>query len=142
MTFDELLALVSSPSSASISGCRLPRVFRENPPRICADSRLVKAGDIFVAIKGTNYDGHDFIDQAIARDAEYIVCQRQASHESRVKSHETIVVDDSAKAAASLAQASRGNPASKLTNLAVTGTNGKTTVAYLVRTVIQKAGIK
>ena len=127
MTFDELLNLVSS----------------DKAPDICVDSRLVEDGAVFVAVKGTVYDGHDFIDQAAAHGAKYIVCRSsEASHEPRAASHEIILVEDSAEAAAILAQASRGNPASKLTNLAVTGTNGKTTVAYLVRSVIQTAGEK
>jgi len=127
MTFDELLALVSS----------------NNTLRLCADSRLVRAGDVFVAMKGSVYDGHDFIDQALGRGAKYIVCRKcETSHEPRATSHEIIIVDDSPQAAALLAQAGRGNPASKLTNLAVTGTNGKTTVAFLVRSCIQNAGAK
>ena len=125
MTFKELLALVSS----------------KNPPQIHTDSRLVKNGDIFVAVKGTVCDGHAFIDQALANGAKYIVCQSAPSGCSREDARVTIV-DDSAEAAALLAQASRGNPASRLTSLAVTGTNGKTTVAYLVRSCIQKAGEK
>jgi len=127
MTFDELLTLVCP----------------ENSLRLCTDSRLVKAGDIFIAIKGTVFDGHDFLDQAITNGAKYIVCQRNdAGYEIPYTRCETIIVGDSAKAAAALAQASRGNPASQLTNLAVTGTNGKTTVAFLVRCCIQKAGEK
>ena len=127
MIFDELIKLVSS----------------NKAPRICVDSRLVKAGDIFVAVRGTVCDGHDFIDQAIANGAKYIVCQKDgAGIEHRVSSIKMIYVDDSSKAAAILAQASMGNPASKLTNLAVTGTNGKTTVAFLVRSCIQNAGQK
>jgi len=129
MTFNELLNLVSSGKL----------------PNVCVDSRLVKAGDIFVAIEGTVYDGHNFIDQAIANGARYIVCQNLAPQfigGLRASSIEIITVNDSARAAALLAQASRGNPASKLTNLAVTGTNGKTTVAFLVRSCIQKAGLK
>jgi UDP-N-acetylmuramoyl-L-alanyl-D-glutamate--2,6-diaminopimelate ligase len=134
MTFDELINLISS----------------KNAPRLCADSRLVKAGDIFLAVKGTTYDGHNFIDQAIANGAKYIICQknkssiehRASSIEHRASSIETIFVDDSTKAAAFLSQAARGNPASQLTNLAVTGTNGKTTVAFLVRSCIQNAGQK
>jgi UDP-N-acetylmuramoyl-L-alanyl-D-glutamate--2,6-diaminopimelate ligase len=127
MTFDELLNLVCSDES----------------PGLCTNSRLVKAGDIFVAVKGTVYDGHDFIDQALARGAKYIVCQKeQTSHEARATGHDIIVVENSAEAAALLAQASRHNPAAQLINLAVTGTNGKTTVAYLVRSCIQKAGEK
>ncbi len=127
MNFDELLNLVSSDDALSI----------------CVDSRAIVKGDIFVAVKGTVYDGHDFIDQAIDNGAEYIVSQKdKSSIEHRASSIETIIVDDSAEAAAVLAQARWGNPASRLTNLAVTGTNGKTTVAYLVRSCIQKAGQK
>jgi len=127
MTFKELLGLVSSGSA----------------PHIRVDSRLVKAGDIFVAIEGTTYNGRDFIDQAIANGVKYIVCQQRKPCCETLKTNcEIITVDDSAKAAAILAQASRGNPASKLINLAVTGTNGKTTVAFLVKSVIQNAGEK
>ena len=161
MNFDELLNLVSSDDALSI----------------CVDSRAIVKGDIFVAVKGTVYDGHDFIDQAIDNGAEYIVSQKDKSsieHRAssietivvddsatggslkrvpkdwdelgdgslKTSSIETIIVDDSAEAAAVLAQARWGNPASRLTNLAVTGTNGKTTVAYLVRSCILKAGQK
>ena len=126
MTFNELLALVRS----------------ENGLRIRTDSRLVKDGDIFVAVKGTAYDGHDFIDQALANGARYIVCQQDGRYTIRDGRHESVIVDDTTEAAAILAQAAGGNPASQLTNLAVTGTNGKTTVAFLVRSIIQKAGYK
>ena len=119
MTFEKLLSLVSS----------------ENPPRIQTDSRIVENGDIFVAVKGIVYDGHDFIDQAIANGAKHIVCERNTQHEA-------FIVDDSAEAAAILAQAAGGNPALRLTNLAVTGTNGKTTVAFLVRSCIRQTGEK
>ena len=126
MTFDELLALVRS----------------ENGPRILTDSRLVKDRDIFVAVKGTAYDGHDFIDQAIVNGARYIVCQQDERYTVRNGRHESIIVDDTTEAAAILAQAAGGNPASKLINLAVTGTNGKTTVAFLVQSIITRAGHK
>jgi UDP-N-acetylmuramoyl-L-alanyl-D-glutamate--2,6-diaminopimelate ligase len=126
MTLDELLAIVGP----------------ENGPSIRTDSRLVKEGDIFVAVKGTAYDGHDFIDQALASGARYIVCQKDERYTAHNSRHESIIVDNTTEAAAILAQAAGGNPASKLTNLAVTGTNGKTTVAFLVRSIIQNAGYK
>ena len=127
MTFDELLNLVSSSKA----------------PDICVDSRFVEDGAVFVAVKGTIYDGHDFIGQAAARGAKYIVANEGgAKIEMPDAGCEIILVEDSAQAAAILAQAGRGNPSAKLTNLAVTGTNGKTTVAYLVRSVIQTAGEK
>jgi len=127
MTFDALLNLVSSGKA----------------PRVCVDSRLVQDGDIFVAVAGSVYDGHDFVAQAVARGAKYVVTEK---HDLNIghwaSSIEVVTVEDSASAIGGLAQASKGNPASKLTNLAVTGTNGKTTTAYLVRSVIQTAGHK
>jgi UDP-N-acetylmuramoyl-L-alanyl-D-glutamate--2,6-diaminopimelate ligase len=120
MNFDELLKLVRSPGS----------------PRLCDDSRLVGVGDVFVAVKGPNVDGHDFITQVLAKGAKYIVCQHPYT------SHEVISVPDSSFALAVLAQAANGDPASRLTNLAVTGTKGKTTVTFLVRSCFQAAGEK
>jgi len=134
MNFDELLKLVCS----------------GNGPSICVDSRDVTNGDIFVAVKGTASDGHDFIAQAVANGARYIVCQQETQYAMRNPflsevegtKYESIVVDDTAQVPAILAQAANGNPAAKLTNLAVTGTNGKTTVAFLVRSIISGAGHK
>jgi UDP-N-acetylmuramoyl-L-alanyl-D-glutamate--2,6-diaminopimelate ligase len=127
MTFDELLDLVRCPGS----------------PRVRTDSRLVGQGDIFVAVQGSAFDGHDFIDQALADGARYVVCQSHKPGRPICDAAAGIIlVEGSAGAAAALAQAGYGNPASGLTNLAVTGTNGKTTVAFLVRSCIEKADQK
>ncbi len=127
MNFDELLTLVRS----------------GNSPRLCDDSRIVEPGDIFVAVKGPNVDGRDFIPQVLAKGAKFIVCQHPCTgHESRGTGHVVITVPDSSLALAVLAQAANGNPADKLTNLAVTGTKGKTTVTFLVRSCFQAAGEK
>jgi UDP-N-acetylmuramoyl-L-alanyl-D-glutamate--2,6-diaminopimelate ligase len=127
MTFDELLDLVRCPGA----------------PRVRTDSRLVGPGDIFVAVQGSAFDGHDFIDQAIASGARYVVCQKhKTDRQGSPAGCEIILVDDSAGAAAVLAQAGCSDPAAQLTNLAVTGTNGKTTVAFLVRSCIEKAAEK
>lgn len=105
-------------------------------PRLCTDSRLVRDGDIFIAVRGSVSDGHCFIDEAVSRGARYIVSRKKCS----CGTAKLILVDDTVASAALLAQASRGYPSRRLTNLAVTGTNGKTTVAFLVRSVIQNAG--
>jgi len=126
MTFEELLNLALSPES----------------PAVRIDSRLVEPGDIFVAVPGTVCDGHDFIGQALQNGAGYIVRQADRPRPGYEGPCETIVVPDSARAAGILAQAAAGEPASRLTNLAVTGTNGKTTVAFLVRSIIERAGRK
>jgi UDP-N-acetylmuramoyl-L-alanyl-D-glutamate--2,6-diaminopimelate ligase len=127
MTFDELLDLVRCPGA----------------PRVRTDSRLVGPGDIFVAVQGSAFDGHDFIDQAIADGARYVIYQKcKADRQGPPAGCVIIPVEDSAGAAAVLAQTGCGDPAAQLTNLAVTGTNGKTTVAFLVRSCIEKAGRK
>lgn len=124
MTIEQLIEIVSQP----------------DPPQVCIDSRAVRPGDVFVAIKGAHQDGHQFIGQAMANGARYIVCQQPSA--DKYHGVELIVVSDTATAAALLAQARLGWPSSRLINLAVTGTNGKTTVTYLVRHCLQKAGIK
>ncbi len=134
MNFDELLKLVRS----------------GNSPRLCDDSRLIKTGDIFVAVKGPDVDGHNFIPQVLAKGAKFIVLQSSSvvipakPVLSGVEGAgiQVIPVPDSSLALAVLAQAANGNPADKLTNLAVTGTKGKTTVTFLVRSCFQAAGEK
>jgi len=126
MTWNELLRLVSSGAAAEI--------------RI--DSRRVCKGDVFVAMAGATCDGHDFIGQALANGAKYIVHADDHAMPGDTTSALLIPVSNPAKAAGSLAQAKRGNPGASLTNLAVTGTNGKTTVTFLVRSCIESAGHK
>jgi UDP-N-acetylmuramoyl-L-alanyl-D-glutamate--2,6-diaminopimelate ligase len=117
MTFTQLLAMAAS-----------------GGVRVCADSRQVERGDCFVAVRGTQSDGHDFIPMAVERGAKYIVAERP------VAGAECVVVANSAESLGKLAQAAYGNPNGALTNLAVTGTNGKTTTSFLVRSVIEAAG--
>ncbi|MGA2070668.1 MAG: UDP-N-acetylmuramoyl-L-alanyl-D-glutamate--2,6-diaminopimelate ligase [Sedimentisphaerales bacterium] len=126
MNFDELLKLVRS----------------GNSPRLCDDSRIIEPGDIFVAVKGPNVDGHDFIPQVLAKGAKFIVFQSSSVVIPAQAGIQFIAVPDSSLALATLAQAANGDPADKLTNLAVTGTKGKTTVTFLVRSCFHAAGQK
>ncbi|HPY76486.1 MAG TPA: UDP-N-acetylmuramoyl-L-alanyl-D-glutamate--2,6-diaminopimelate ligase [Anaerohalosphaeraceae bacterium] len=121
MTLTQLIAQVGSPAM---------------PLRVCCDSRMVQPGDIFVAVAGSKSDGHDFIGQAVRQGARYIVCQKPVP---AGEGAQQILVQDTAVALGQLAQAAYGYPNSQLTNLAVTGTNGKTTTAYLVRSVLNTA---
>ncbi len=105
---------------------------------VTADSRKVTAGGVFVAVKGGRVDGHDYVDKAIAAGAKYIVAQKQV----KTASAELIEISDTAPSVGLLAQAGMGWPARKLCNLAVTGTNGKTTVGFLVKSIIETAGKK
>jgi len=126
MTLEELLTLVSSNRGISV--------------RI--DSRQVRAGDVFVAIRGASCDGHQFIGQAIASGAKYVVYEKAHVSEGRPDRAVFVPADNPAQAAGLLAQAAQGNPSRRLTCLAVTGTNGKTTVTFLVRACIESAGHK
>ncbi len=125
MTLEQLLKLVE----------KKPLVWR---PRVCSDSRNVRQGDIFVAVKGSRMDGHNFIGQAAVSGARYIVAQEPV----QVASAEVIQTEDTTRALGLLSQAYHNYPNSKLVNLAVTGTNGKTTTTYLVRSIITAAGKK
>ena len=100
---------------------------------ISIDSRLVKEGELYVAVKGHELDGHDFIDQAIGRGAAALVLGR--SYGSALP---TIIVDDTAGAASLLARTFFGDPVSKLVLVGITGTNGKTSVSFLLRSIMSE----
>lgn len=121
MTFEELLNFVDSKTSQGLLN-------------VCSDSRLVKKGDVFVAVEGSLLDGHNFILDAADKGASWIVCEKI----SNCAPAKQIIVKDSSIALAMLAQAAWGNSSKRMTNLAVTGTNGKTTVTFLVRSIINK----
>ncbi|OGC77849.1 MAG: UDP-N-acetylmuramoyl-L-alanyl-D-glutamate--2,6-diaminopimelate ligase [candidate division Zixibacteria bacterium RBG_16_50_21] len=102
------------------------------------DSRLVQPGDIFVAVRGFQTDGHNFIEQAVKRGAVVVVAEK----EGKYKSAANVLVDDSRLALAQLASAYYDHPSSLLSVVGVTGTNGKTTVSYWIRSILETAGAK
>ena len=107
---------------------------------ITADSRAVAPGMVFVAVRGTTVDGHDFIPQAVKAGAALIVCETLPSEVS--ENVDWAVVDDSARALGILASAWHGHPSRRLTLVGVTGTNGKTTVATLLYELARIRGLK
>lgn len=94
------------------------------------NSRLVKSGAIFFAIKGTINDGHQFIDEVIQKGASAIVCE--VLPKTLAENVCYIKVNNSSEAMATIASEFYNNPSQKLKLVAVTGTNGKTTVATLL----------
>lgn len=104
------------------------------------DSRSIESNDVFVAIKGSVVDGHDFIDQVIGKGVVAIVCETLPSN---LQSGITYIeVENSAKALAFMASNYYGVPSENLKLVGVTGTNGKTTVATLLYQLFKKAGFK
>src|SRR5688572_18938093 len=107
---------------------------------ICFDSRKVQPGFLFVAVKGTLSDGHQFIQKAIDLGASAIVCEKLPD---TVKDNIVYVtVKDSAAALGIIASNYFGNPSEKLKLVGVTGTNGKTTTVTLLYQLFTKLGKK
>lgn len=107
---------------------------------LTSDSRKAEKGCGFIAVKGTNSDGHDYIAAAIAAGASLIVCEQAPKD---IPEGVTLaVVPDSARAAGVLASAWHGHPSRRLTLVGVTGTNGKTTIATLLYELARLRGIK
>ncbi|SHF99338.1 UDP-N-acetylmuramoylalanyl-D-glutamate--2,6-diaminopimelate ligase [Flavobacterium fluvii] len=104
------------------------------------DSRNIEANDVFVAIRGTISNGHDFIEKAIGLGAVAIVCD--TFPEVLINGITYIQVKDTNKALAFMAANYFGNPSSKLKLVGITGTNGKTTIASLLYQLYKKAGFK
>lgn len=94
------------------------------------DSRNVAAGTLFVAINGTQVDGHKFIEKAIEDGAVAILCE--IIPENIIDNICYLKTENSSVALAQVASAFYGNPSKKLSLVGVTGTNGKTTIATLL----------
>ncbi len=107
--------------------------------RITYDSRRVVTGSLFVALKGQRVDGLDFAEQAISRGAAAVLAEAAPANAARVP---WLVVKDGRLALALLAAAFYRHPSRELTVVGITGTNGKTTTAYLVNAVFEAAGVR
>lgn len=104
---------------------------------VCVDSRATQKGSLFVAVPGNRCDGGHYARQAVDRGAVCVVCQSELPPDlPRVK------VRDARLALSRLACRWYGYPSRQLTMLGVTGTNGKTTVTYLLRHILQRTGMK
>lgn len=99
---------------------------------IQVDSRTVAAGDLFICIDGFTVDGHDFAEQAEKNGAVAVIGERELN-----LSIPTIIVPDSTRALAILAAKFYNYPTEKLQLIGITGTNGKTTITYILETIFQ-----
>ena len=104
------------------------------------DSRKIESNDVFVAIRGSISDGHDYIQKAIDLGAKTIICD--TFPEQFIEGVTYVQVIDTNKALAFMAANYFGNPSEKLKLVGITGTNGKTTIASLLYQLFKKAGFK
>ena len=100
------------------------------------DARAVVPGALFFCVPGARYDGHDFAGEAVRRGAAAVVVERQLDVEVP-----QVVVDDARRAMAPAADEFFGRPTETLRVVGVTGTNGKTTTAYLLHSILSEAGL-
>ena len=103
------------------------------------DSRGVKSGALFVALRGTQSDGHDYVAKAVAKGAIAVVVEE--ARLPKVPSHVTVLhVPDTRRALSPLAAAFYGDPSQSLDVVGITGTNGKTTTSRMVASIFNRAG--
>ena len=101
------------------------------------DNRKIEQGDAFVCVKGFKVDGHSFIGDAIKKGARVLIVQEEVSVQEDIT---IIKVRDTRKALAIMSSNYFGNPKDKLKIIGITGTNGKTTSAFIIKSILEKAG--
>lgn len=109
---------------------------------ISSDSRNTSSGALFVALSGLTHDGHDFLEKAVAGGCVALLCEKGRVSEVRLKTLNAVVVEvtDTSFAYAAVAANYFDRPADKLSCVGVTGTNGKTTVTYLLEEIFLRNG--
>ena len=106
---------------------------------IVYDSRKVKDGVMFMAIVGSQVDGHDYINDAIKNGAKVIL----VSKDTKIDSDVTVIkVENTRRILSKLAMRLFKYPQSKLKTIAITGTKGKTTISFMIKRILEEAGYK
>jgi len=105
---------------------------------LCMDSRKLKAGDMFVAIKGAGFDGRDYVEDAVGAGASCVLME--GSGGAPAFAVPCVMVKSARAALAHVSSTFNEHPSGQLQVLGVTGTNGKTTTAYLARAMLRAAG--
>ncbi|EEH97641.1 UDP-N-acetylmuramoyl-L-alanyl-D-glutamate--2,6-diaminopimelate ligase [Clostridium tertium] len=104
------------------------------------DSRKVNEGDLFVCLTGFEVDGHDYANKAIEAGAKVVLCEKKIDIKSEGVT--VLLVNEGRKALATMSANYYGHPTKSLKLIGVTGTNGKTTTVYLLKSMLEKAGKK
>ena len=112
---------------------------------ITNDSREVKDGFLFIAIKGFDTDGHAYINKAIENGAKAILIQEEMAKQviSQIPENITLITSDNTRKATAICACNYyDNPSRKMQLIGVTGTKGKTTTTFMIKTILEKQGIK
>ncbi len=124
-----------------LKNIRLPHVMPQDADldiritSVCSRAQDITPGGLFIAIKGYSADGHDFIDQAVENGCAAIVSQKAVQSEKPV-----IIVEDTRSAMAHIACAFYRNPSKDMVLTGITGTNGKTTITFLLEHILRQGG--
>ncbi|MEB3285019.1 MAG: UDP-N-acetylmuramoyl-L-alanyl-D-glutamate--2,6-diaminopimelate ligase [Candidatus Sericytochromatia bacterium] len=139
MRLEDLQALIGADAPLGASGVD----FEHSLKRVVYDARQARHGDIFCALPGTRVDGHQFLGQAALAGAGGAIVSRAWAHEFGGEVPLPCwPVADTRVAMAKLAATLEGHPSRRLKLIGVTGTNGKTTTTFLIRSLLGEAGVQ
>ncbi|MFA7360135.1 MAG: UDP-N-acetylmuramoyl-L-alanyl-D-glutamate--2,6-diaminopimelate ligase [Candidatus Kapaibacterium sp.] len=126
----------------NINGLKIPEsIIDFEVQGLSLDSRNIRKGYIFFSIKGNKADGRQFLEQAVSNGAELIITE--SDYEKDYVGFENIIfVDKIRKVMAEISSSYYRNPSKKVKVIGITGTNGKTTISYIIKSILEGAGFK
>jgi len=120
----------------------LEKTVKLSAENIKTDSRRARPGDIFIAIKGFEYDGHDYVMKALRKGVSRVVCEKMPDSVPPRFREKITVVKNARETLGHIARRVFKNPSKKLAVYGVTGTNGKTTTTFLIDSILNNASVK